>query len=246
MHKRGSDAARSWAKYHSKMGRLRSLERGLYAAVPPEAEDPRRFVPDLFLTAAAARPEGIVAYHGALELLGAAHSIWTDLVVITLRRRKPLRIGPATIAFVQPPVALGNPKKRHLGTVEVPYRGKPLTVTGPERTLVEGFRFPRLVGGLAELVESAAGFATLDFTLLDGILRAYQQKTLFAGVGWFLERYRQHFYVPEDVLRRLARRRPTSPQYLPREQRRKGGAFVKRWNLVLPEEIVRLAEPNEG
>ncbi len=46
-------------------------------------------------------------------------------------------------------------------------------ITGPERTLVEGFRRPGLVGGLEELVVPAAGFATLDLEQLEEVLRRY-------------------------------------------------------------------------
>ena len=44
---------------------------------------------------------------------------------------------------------------------DVHYRGQTLRVTGRERTLVNGFRQPRFVGGLDDLVESVGGFGTL-------------------------------------------------------------------------------------
>ena len=46
-----------------------------------------------------------------------------------------------------------------------------LETTGPERTLVEGFRRPALSGGLEELVRSASAFPTLDLGLLGKVLR---------------------------------------------------------------------------
>jgi predicted transcriptional regulator of viral defense system len=246
MGRRTAEAAKAWVKYQVKTGRLRSIERALYTTVPAGVADPSRYQPDRFLVAAAVRPAGIFSYHAALELLGAAHAVWHDVVVVTKRRRKPIILDSSRINFQLPPAALASPRKRTLGTRAVPYSGLSVHVTGPERTLVEGFRYPRLAGGLPELVESAAGFASLDFDTLRGILAAYGQKRLFAAVGWFLERYRQRFFVPDDLLRRLARRRPSSPQYLPRDQRKKGGVFVNRWNLVLPDSVVRLAERDEG
>lgn len=50
-----------------------------------------------------------------------------------------------------------------------------LRVTGPERTLIDGFRRPDLVGGLPELVESAAGFPVMDLPLLFDLLEAHAQ-----------------------------------------------------------------------
>ncbi len=118
-----------------------------------------------------------------------------------------------------------------------------LRVSGPERTLVDGFRQPRLVGGLPELVESAAGFGVLDLDLLKRILDAYDRKALWAATGWFLERYRDTFFVPEDYLADFEKKKPRSPQYLPPGER--PGTLVPRWNLVLPTNVVRGGEPDE-
>jgi hypothetical protein len=121
---------------------------------------------------------------------------------------------------------------KNFGTRRVEHRGKILTATGPERTLVEGFRRPSLVGGLEELVNSAGGFSTIDLGLLEEILSRYNIANLWAASGWFLERFQASFYVPDDALSRMERRRPRSPQYLERDRR--GGWLASRWNLILP------------
>ena len=118
-----------------------------------------------------------------------------------------------------------------------------MRTTGPERTLVEGFRRPGLVGGLEELVLSASGFSTLDLDLLEKVLHKYAIANLWAAVGWFLERFQQAFYVPEIMLERLAQHRPRSPHYL--ERNRRGGVLAARWNLILPEALASLGEPDE-
>ena len=125
----------------------------------------------------------------------------------------------------------------HLGTRKIERQGKLLLTTGPERTLVEGFRRPELVGGLEELVTSASGFAVLGLTLLDEILQRYGIANLWAAAGWFLERFRDTFHVPEEFLRRLEGHRPRSPHYL--ERNRRGGVLAGRWNLILPKELMQ-------
>ena len=79
------------------------------------------------------------------------------------------------------------------------------------------------------------------------MLDTYDVRILFAAVGWFLESYREHFFVPDDFLSRLEARRPASPQYLPRRGRTEGegGRLVPRWNLILPEGVLRGEEPDE-
>jgi predicted transcriptional regulator of viral defense system len=242
---RSRKTAQSWVKYHLGTGRLAAVERAVYAAVPPGV-DSNHWYPDPFLAASAVRPDGVFAYHSALQLLGAAHSEWNRVIILTTRRRRPIRLGTSTLDFSPHPVPLATAGKERMGVRELQYRVKTVTTTGPERTLVDGFRQPRSVGGLEELVESAAGFVGLDFRLLEEVLAAYGQKALWAAVGWFLERYQQTFYVPDAFLEKLERNRPASPHYLPRRTRGSGGVMVKRWHVVLPASVVRLAEPNAG
>jgi hypothetical protein len=81
------------------------------------------------------------------------------------------------------------------------------------------------------------GFPVLDLALLERLLGVYDQRHLYGAVGWFLERGRERFAVPDRLLARLEKMRPRSPQHLPRGRRR-GGRLIARWNLVLPEAVV--------
>jgi len=228
-------------KYHLRQGRLKTVVRGVYATIPPGV-DAGRYRPDRYLIAASVRPDAVFSHHSALELLGAGHSDWSVCTVLTGRRRLAFESGGVTFRFVLPPPPLRGGHKRSLGLRAVDRAGRVLSVTGPERTLVDGFRQPRLVGGLPELFDSAMGFPVLDLPLLERLLGVYDQRHLYGAVGWFLERGRERFAVSGRLLARLEKMRPRSPQHLPRG-RRKGGRLVARWNLVLPEAIVSAREP---
>lgn len=229
-------------KYHLKAGRLKLVARGVYAVVPPGVPV-KNFQPDPFLVAAAVRPDGVFSYHSALELLGAAHSVWTRYTLYVEQRRRPLRLSNTDIRFLEHPGSMRTAPCRKLGLRRVEYRGKLLQTTGPERTLVEGFRRPAEVGGLQELVNSAGGFAVLDLDLLQEVLHCYDIANLWAATGWFLERFRKSFHVTEKVLYQMAQHCPRAPQYL--ERNRRDGVLAARWNLLLPKELVNLGEPDE-
>ncbi|MEX1258543.1 MAG: hypothetical protein WEG36_13080 [Gemmatimonadota bacterium] len=233
-------------KYLKLTGRVVSLERGLYATLRP-GEDPEAVAPDTYLVGAALRPDGVFAYHSALNLLGAGHSDWNVVCLLSSRRRRPLELRNARVEILPHPVALVRKEATDLGVRSVGYLHTTVRVTGRERTLVDGFRQLRLVGGLEELVSSAGGFASLDFDLLAAVLDAYDLRILFAAVGWFLDTYRDHFFVPDDFLLDLERQRPRSPQYLPRRCRTEvwGGRLVPRWNLIIAEGVLRGAERDE-
>jgi len=238
----GRRAALARLKYYLQTNRLKAVTRGVYATVPP-GTDPERFQPDRYLAAAAVRPDGVFSHHAALELLGAAHSEWTTCSLFTKKRRPPLSLDGVRIEFLAFPPGLLRARQAQLGTRKVERLNFTLKVTGPERTLVDGFRQPARVGGVEELVESAAGFSVLDLKLLRRLLEAYAEKTLWAAVGWFLERYQKTFFAPPDFLESLESRRPKSAQYLLRGQR--GGTLLRRWNLILPEAVAKAGEPDE-
>jgi len=178
-------------------------------------------------------------HHSALELLGAAHSEWRRCTAYSARRSQAFDLDGLELRFL-----LVRQNALELGTRVVHRLDRELRVTGPERTLLDGFRRPDLVGGHAELVESAAGFPVLELPLLFELLNAFRQKLLWAAVGWFLETYRATFFVSEDDLVHMEKHVPKAPLYLERDQR--GGVLVRRWNLIVPDAMLEGREPDES
>lgn len=239
----GRKGTRERLKHHTTTGRLVLVTRGVYAVVPPGTQADR-FEPDPFLVAATARPDAIFAYHAALELLGVAHSAFNETALFTAARRRPLTVGRRTIRFLADPGPFRDRDGRTLGTRQVDRRGRLVRTAGPERTLVEGLRRPGLAGGAEEIVVSASGFAVLDLKLLEEVLSRYDTASLWAAVGWFLERFQTVFSVPDSFLARCEARRPKSPHYL--ERGRRGGMLASRWNLIVPTAAARLGAERAG
>jgi predicted transcriptional regulator of viral defense system len=223
-------------KYHLGRGRLKLVEKGVYAVVPPGV-DPKRFVPDRFLIAAALRDDAVIAYHSALELLGHAHSVYRDALYFTARRRKDLRLGDGRVRAVLHPVSLRSRKDEGYGVETRERLGVKLRVTGPERTLVDCLATPRYAGGLEEVFQSVGGIPTLDLDRLAGYLDRLGQRRLYAIVGFYLEGEASRLFVPPQFLERLARKRPRSRIYL--EPRQRGGRLQTRWNLIVPDQWAR-------
>lgn len=239
----GRKATLERLKYSAARGKLKKLVRGVYATVPPGVE-PTKFQPDRFLVAAALRPDAVFSHHSALELLGAAHSEWRLCTAYSARRSQPFDLDGLELRFLSHPQALVRHQAANLGMRSVHRLDRELRVTGPERTLIDGFRRLDLVGGAAEFVESVAGFSVLELPLLFDLLDAFGQKGLWAAVGWFLETYRTTFYVSDADLAAIDKHVPKAPLYLSRDQR--GGALVRRWNLIVPDALATGKEPDES
>lgn len=238
-------------RYHIRQKRLKRLANGVYATVPIGV-DTETFEPDVFLAANAIRPGAVFAYHSALDLLGQGHSVWWTCTVCTARPRSPVVLGRNTIKFLTRPPAVrqraqsASPrwKAGDLWTTEVSRGGRTLHVTTPERTLVDGFRKLSLVGGLDELVESMNGFATLRPELLRSVLHAYNNKRLWAAVGWYLQRRLKSLFLDDSILGEFKVNRPRTRVYLVPGQR--GGVVARDWNLVVPEHLQRRARGEDS
>ncbi len=239
----GRKATLERLKYSVARGKLKKLARGVYASVPPGVE-PAKFQPDRFLVAAALRPDAVFSHYSALELLGAAHSEWRLCTAYSTRRSQTFDLGGLELRFLTYPKSLLRHQAVELGTRTIHQLNRELHVTGPEGTLIDGFRRPDLVGGLAEFVESVAGFSVLELPLLFELLDAFGQKGLWAAVGWFLDTYRTTFYVSDADLAIIDKQVPKAPLYLARDQR--GGVLVRRWNLIVPDTLVEGKEPDES
>ena len=238
----GRKATLERLKYAAGRGKLKMLARGVYASVPPGVQ-PDRFQPDRFLAAATMRPDAIFSHHSALELLGAAHSAWRLCTAYSARRPQSFDLNGLELRFMSRPQRLVRCAASESGTRTVHRLDRELCVTGPERTLIDGFRRPDLVGGHAEFIESAAGFSVLELPLLFELLDAFRQKVLWAAVGWFLDTYRETFFVSDDDLALIEKLVPRNPLYLVRDQR--GGVLVRRWNLIIPDALLEGNEPDE-
>ena len=182
---RGRLGAVERLKHHLETGRLKLVMKGVYA-VAPAGVSADRFHPNPFLVASAVRPDAIFSHHSALDLLGTAHSLWHGCTVYTAQRRRPFALEGTTVQFLNHPGMLKSDAALHLGTRKIEHRGKMLETTGPERTLLEGFRRPGLVGGLEELVNSAAGFPILHPETPGGTPSSLRYcKSLGGGQGGF-------------------------------------------------------------
>lgn len=227
-------AARNQLRYYQRRGRVKRVANGVFASIPVY-RDPDTFSPDPYLVGGAQRPGAIFCYHSAFDLLGAGHSIWTQVTAFSSSQGARNQLGHYSLRFLPDPKPLREDGRRSLGTRRIDREGRSLLITGPERTLVEGFRSLRWVGGIHELLQCASGFGVLDLELLASVLQAYGKRNLWSRVGWFLERYRDRFYISDEVLDDYRSRGINAPTYLYPGQR--GGSLLDRWNLIVPANL---------
>jgi predicted transcriptional regulator of viral defense system len=219
-------------RYLEQTGRVASVVRGVYAVVPP-GQMADTIQPDPFLVLQALRPDVVFCGHSALDLQGVAHSVWNVVSAYSKGSPNSFSHGGVTYRTISWPEILLAP---HRFQTLVDRRGKILSVTGPELTLLEGFEYPHRVGGIEELVRSADSFRKLDGGVLLDLLERVDERKLYAAVGWFLSRDAGKWKIEPRFLEELRRRGPKTTVYLERGADR--SVLVNDWKLMVPRDLV--------
>lgn len=233
---RSRQTTASVLKHHVAAGNLINVRRGLYASVPPGSEAARYRV-DPYLIASRLAEDAVIAYHGALQLLGKAHSISNKITYLTGHRRKLFTFQGTEFVPVLLPSALRELPDLGGGIRDERRMCLTLRMTGYERTMVDVLDAPQHAGGWEEIWRSleAIEFVDLDF-VMEYTLKLGSSLTT-ARVGFFLEQHREDLMVEDRHLEALRDQSPSQPAYFDRRQR-KGGKLLPYWNLIVPERIL--------
>ena len=227
---------RALLAYYRKRGRIVPVRRGLYAVVPPGAS-PESCPVDPYLLAAKITDDAVLAYHTALEFHGRAYSLHQRLHVLSMRRSAPLRFREYEIRCVSVPKPLRTKDAEMFGVLRHERSGVEVRVTCLERTLVDVLDRPDLGGGWEEIWRSLESVEFYDLDRVIEYAMLLGNATTAAKVGFFLEQHREALMVDEVHLKALQDLRPRRPHYMERSKRT-NRRWVRRWNLMVPVEIL--------
>lgn len=226
----------SLLKHHLKAGNIKRLSREVFAAVPAHLSAERMTV-DRFLAASKLRPDGVLGYHSALELHGAAYSEFNEVQLVSRGRPElaDLPFGPCR--FVNPPKALLDAGRTDYLTVAMDRLGVSINVTAIERTVVDVLHRSDIAGGAEEVLQSLDLVRYLDPEKVADYVELLGIRSLASLVGWWLERRQSALGVPEGTLDRLRALRPRSRHYA--LGAKPGDAvLIEPWRVLLPPQAV--------
>lgn len=236
---RTAAGTRAVLRQHVRAGRLLRVRRGLYAVVPRGAEARGRAPSiDPLLLASRLASDSVIAYHSALQLHGRAYSLSRRFTFLTETRVKRFEFRGSVFVPVPVRPALRAMPDRGGGIVEVRRGGVPVRVTTLERTLVDVLDAPRHGGGWEEIWRSLESVEYFDVDAVTDYALKLGSAVTVARVGFFLDQHREPLMVEEAHLARLREHAPAQPAYLERG-RREPGKLVARWNLVVPQRVLR-------
>ncbi len=231
--------------YHVNSGHILRIRRGLYLSVPPGIE-PDNAPVDGYILASKMAEDAVLAYHTALDLHGKAHSVHERFLYLTGNRAKAYSLYFRGDEFrgVLFPRILRDKGRELFGVDQVERSGMWLRVTSLERTLVDVLDRPSLGGGWEEIWRSLESVEFFDVDAVVEYALLLENSTTVAKVGFYLDTHRQELMVEEKHLSRLRKHRPRQKTYMVRnaeERKRSKKRLIKKWNLVVPEDILRKA-----
>ena len=218
------------------MGRIGIVKQGVYYRVRAN-ETPDTASVDSYLVASRLAPDAVLGFHSAFELLGVGHSMFYRIYYLTRSPRRQFNFRNVSFQAVRIPCSLVDKKRGDFGTERTERLGQMVKFTGKERTLVDCLEHPEYCGGFEEVYRCSEKLPFLNFDVLAEYIRLRSKRILFAKVGFFLEQHREAFFVEEDFLNYLERQVPKQPLYL--EGRSKKGRLMKKWNLIVPEKVLK-------
>ncbi len=229
----------SLLRHHLNAGNIKRVSREVFAAVPPHLSAERMTV-DRFLAASKLRSDGVLGYHSALELQGAAYSEFNEVQLISRGRSELAGLPFGPCRFVNPPKALLDAGRKGCLTVSMDRLGLSIKVTAIERTVVDMLHRPDIGGGTEEVMQSLDLVRYLDPEKIAGYVELLGIRSLASLAGWWLERNESVLGVPQGVLDRLRALRPRSKHYA--LGARPGDAvLVEPWRVLLPPQAVENA-----
>lgn len=224
---------RTQIKYYLDTGRIGQVKPGLYYRKSPGSGETR---PDKYLVGSKIAPDAVLGYHSAFEALGYAHSVSSRIYVLTEFRRRPFSFQDVDYSPVAFPTFQDETANTRFGLTRVERAGEKITVTGKERSLVDGLDRPEYMGGYEEMRRCIEKIPYLDSDILTKYLQHRNKKILYAKVGFLLEQFQEEWFVDEAMLTKLESHTPQSPAYFGGERT---GTMINRWNLIVPDNLLQ-------
>jgi predicted transcriptional regulator of viral defense system len=231
--------------YHENAGNILRIRRGFYASVP-RGSDQSMLSVNPYLVAGRINNDSVLSYHTALDIHGFAHSIFYTFYFFTQKSIRPFTFQDSDFKAVKTPKSLIIKQAENFAVTSVNRDGLDIRVTTLERTLVDMLDRPDYAGGWEEIWSSFIAVPLLNLEQVIQYALLLGNATTIAKLGFFLEIHREQFKVDEKHLKQLEEHKPLQNHYLERSKRATG-KLTKRWNLIVPEEIIKRQweEPSE-
>ncbi|HAT8648906.1 TPA: transcriptional regulator [Legionella pneumophila] len=233
--------------YHLKKQHILRIKRGLFASIPMSFRNSvDNFPVDSYLIAGRIRNDAVISYLSALDFHGVSYSLHHQYYFMSESVIAPFKFNEDEFICLSFPKALTEQQEARFEVLSADRHGLDIHVTSLERTIVDVLDRPNYGGGWEEIWRSAEHISILNLDKVIEYANLLNNASTIAKLGFFLEQFKEQFFVDESILSYLEQKKPTGIHYLERSKR-ESGKHISRWNLVVPYYIIERSweEPNE-
>jgi predicted transcriptional regulator of viral defense system len=193
---------------------------------------------DPFMICGRITNDAVLAYHTAFDFHGISYSLYHQFTYLSQQKIRPFSFQQMKYICISFPKALIEKNKTDFEVIIVDRQGVDIKVTSLERSIVDALDRPDYAGGWEEIWRSAAHIPILNLDKVLEYAKLLDNATTFAKLGFFLEQHTDQFKVENQLLNTLENKKPRSVHYLERSKR-ESGKLMKRWNLVVPDSVIK-------
>ncbi len=219
--------ARSLAHRLTQKGWFERLRRGVYMLIP--ADRGREGIGDTnpFIDTHVFEVEAFYSFGTACSYYGFTDQVFTEMYLVTSKRRLPLEIRGKKYVFAR------VPSKHFFGFQKANVYGRDIQMALPERAVLDALERPEYAGGLSEvsrIIQRAA--MKLDHRRLVELARQWDQSAIVQRLGFFLDLH--EVPIASEIRKQLkALVRPGNKIHLaPRDRSQKPTQFNSDWLVV--------------
>jgi predicted transcriptional regulator of viral defense system len=224
------NAAGSLTRNYLKKGYIKSVRRGLYAAINLADNAP---VCNKYHIAGKITPTAYASHHAAFEYYGCANQVSYQVEVSSETPFTTFDFDTTTYAYLASRIKSG-----------VITRPDGVRVTDRERTVLDGIHDFEKIIGLEELLRCIVLIPSVKEDALLAYLAEYNKQVLYQKTGYILRHFQSEFSLSEAFFAECAAHIGKSKRYI-RHQSTDEMIYNREWRLVVPNDLLRITQKGD-
>ena len=225
-------AANSVLSDYQKKGYISFVKRNLYVAVSMETG---QAVANRYFIGSHITDDAYLSHHAAFEYYGCANQVYYEVYVSGEKRFAQFEYDGVTYRYIAP---------RSNDGVENKPDG--VRVTDIERTVLDSINDFERIAGLEELLHCLELVPYLDEKKLLKYLEQHRKQILYQKTGYVLSHMKQSLRLSDQFFEICEGKVAKSVRYLYRGIEHESSIFDKRWQLFVPQNLMKLLSHEGG
>ena len=205
------------------------VKSGLFVRIPESVIlDKQQYTEDAILIAAKSTKKAFLSHYTALTIHGLAERYTTQIYITTIKHKRNIKYHKIKINYIK------IIPKKFFGYKTVNYSMERIQISDLERTIIDVINKPKYAGGWNETINCLRNLDEINYIKLIAYLKRFNNKTITRKTGYILEKL-NNLNPSQKIIEEIKELSGSNDLYF---DTTKKGIYDKKWNLVVPENII--------